>query len=432
MSVPLDRLVKSLSRTGMTRFFLNLFDEFPDLLMKDMTVEAVRPGRSIKIAGRWVENFGSDSFLGLDQDRRVQKAIKRGTRTWGTHNGTSRAFSKVLPQLEAEQKIAAWMKTEASLIFPSVSLTNMGVLPALVTRNDVIVGDQFAHNSIEEGMKIAKARGVRTAKFAHNNVADLARVLEELRPYHHAVIAIDGVYSMSGVLPPLREFQNVALQNNAILYVDDAHGTGVLGKRGQGTVRDALGNYENTLVVGSLSKAFSCLGGFIACSAAAQEVIKLRSNPIIFGGPVPPPYLEAICAVLDILNAPEYEHIRAQLDANVRQLRSGVNKLRLMAIGGLVPILSVLVGSEENTMAAGRILFERGYYVQSVIFPAVPHGAGVLRIQINANHSPAAIDGLLAALAELQQELPLPNSDDSDVIPMPVMPAEIEVESIVA
>jgi 7-keto-8-aminopelargonate synthetase-like enzyme len=416
----------------MTRFFLNLFDEFPDLLMKDMTVEAVRPGRSIKIAGRWVENFGSDSFLGLDQDRRVQKAIKRGTRTWGTHNGTSRAFSKVLPQLEAEQKIAAWMKTEASLIFPSVSLTNMGALPALVTRNDVIVGDQFAHNSIEEGMKIAKARGVRTAKFAHNNVADLARVLKELRPYQHAVIAIDGVYSMSGVLPPLREFQSVAMKNDAILYVDDAHGTGVLGKKGRGTVRDALGNYENTLVVGSLSKAFSCLGGFIACSAAAQEVIKLRSNPIIFGGPVPPPYLEAICTVLDILNAPEYEQIRDQLDANVRQLRTGVNKLRLMAIGGLVPILSVLVGSEENTMAAGRTLFERGYYVQSVIFPAVPHGAGVLRIQINANHSPAAIDGLLAALADLQQEMPLPNSDDSDVIPMPVMPAEIEVESIVA
>ena len=166
MPVPLDRLVNSLSRTGMTRYFLNLFDEFPDLLMKDMTVEAMRPGRVIKIAGRWVTNFASDSFLGLDQDPRVQKAIKRGTRIWGTHNGTSRAFSKVFPQLQAEEGIAAWMGTEASLIYPSVSLANMGALPALVTRNDVIVADQFAHNSIDEGTKIAKARGVRTAKFA--------------------------------------------------------------------------------------------------------------------------------------------------------------------------------------------------------------------------------------------------------------------------
>jgi 7-keto-8-aminopelargonate synthetase-like enzyme len=432
MPVPLDRLVNSLSRTGMTRFFLNLFDEFPDLLMKDMTVEAVRPGRVIKIAGRWVTNFGSDSFLGLDQDRRVQKAIKRGTRIWGTHNGTSRAFSKVLPQLEAEKRIAAWMGTEASLIYPSVSLANMGALPALVTRSDVIVADQFAHNSIDEGTKIAKARGVRTAKFAHNSVTDLAKVLEELRPYRHAVIAIDGVYSMSGALPPLREFQAVALRNDAVLYVDDAHGTGVLGNGGRGTVRDALGNYENTIVVGSLSKAFSCLGGFIACSAAAQEVLKLRSSPIIFGGPVPPPYLEAICTVISILNAPGYEDLRAQLDANVRHLREGMNELGLVVIGGLVPIVSVLVGSDENTMASGRFLFERGHYVQSVIFPAVPHGAGVLRIQINANHPPTAIDGLLASLAELQQEMPLPNCDDSDVIPMPDMPAEIEVESIVA
>jgi 7-keto-8-aminopelargonate synthetase-like enzyme len=432
MPVPLDRLVNSLSRTGMTRYFLNLFDEFPDLLMKDMTVEAMRPGRVIKIAGRWVTNFASDSFLGLDQDPRVQKAIKRGTRIWGTHNGTSRAFSKVFPQLQAEKGIAAWMGTEASLIYPSVSLANMGALPALVTRNDVIVADQFAHNSIDEGTKIAKARGVRTAKFAHNSVADLAKVLKELRPYRHAVIAIDGVYSMSGVLPPLREFQAVALQNDAVLYVDDAHGTGMLGKRGRGTVRDALGDYENTVVVGSLSKAFSCLGGFIACSAAAQEVFKVRSSPIIFGGPVPPPYLEAICTVLSILNAPDYESLRAQLDANVRHLRTGMNELGLVAVGGLVPIVSVLVGPEESTMAAGRFLFERGNYVQSVIFPAVPHGAGVLRIQINANHSPAAIDRLLASLAELQQEMPLPNSYDNDMIQMSDLPPDIEVESIVA
>src|SRR5205085_6149523 len=100
--------------------------------------------------------------------------------------------------------------------------------------------------------------------------------------------------------PPLHDFQQVARKHNAFLYVDDAHGTGVLGKQGRGTVLDALGSYKNTLVVGSLSKAFSCLGGFIACSSEAKDVLKLRSNPIIFGGPVPPPYLEAVCTVADI------------------------------------------------------------------------------------------------------------------------------------
>lgn len=431
MSFPLDRLITSLSRTGMTRFFRRLFDDYPDLLMKNQTVEAVGPGRTFKIAGRWVMNFGSDSFLGLDQDSRVQDAIERGVRNWGTHNGSSRAFSSVQPNVVAEEKLAAWMGTEAALIYPSVTLANQGALPGLVTRHDVIVADQFAHNSIDEGMKIAKGRGVRAAKFAHNDPADLARVLAELRPYRHAVIAVDGVYSMSGELPLLREFQHVAMGADAVLYVDDAHGTGVLGERGRGTVRDALGNYDNTLVVGSLSKAFSCFGGFIACSRAVKEVLQLRSNSLIFGGPVPPPYLEAVCAVLDILNSPEYHGIRGRLDANVRHFIEGANGLGLVVMGGLVPIVSILVGAEETTLQAGRFLFEQGYYVQSVIFPAVPHGAGVLRIQVNANHDLGAIDGLLAALGRLKQALPLPDAD-SGVISFPTVSAGGLAKSIPA
>ena len=422
MTAPLDRLIGSLGRTGMTRFFRRLFDDYPDLLMKDQTVEAVRPDRTFKLAGKWVANFGSDSFLGLDQDPRVQEAVERGVRDWGTHNGSSRAFSSVEPNARAEQKLAAWMGTEDALIYPSVTLANQGALPGLVTRHDVLVADQFAHNSIDEGLKIAKARGVRTAKFAHNDPADLARILNTLRPYRHAVIAMDGVYSMSGELPPLREFQKLALANDAVLYVDDAHGTGVLGEQGRGTVREALGDYENTLVVGSLSKAFSCFGGFIACSRAAKDVVKLRSNSLIFGGPVPPPYLEAVCVVVDILASPEYARLRTKLDANVRQLIDGARGLGLGVIGGLVPIVSVLVGPEETTLRAGRFLFERGFYVQSVIFPAVPHGSGVLRIQVNANHAPAQIDGLLGALGELKRVMPLPEPGAGGVIRFPGWP----------
>ena len=432
MTVPLDRLITSLSRTGMTRFFQKLFQDFPDLLMKDLTVEAVRPDRTFKLGGRWVSNFGSDSFLGFDQDERVQEAVERGVREWGTHNGSSRAFSSVAPNVLAEEKIAAWLGTEASLIYPSVTLANVGALPGLVTRHDVIVSDQFAHNSIDEGTRIAKARGVRTAKFAHNDADDLERTLAGLRPYRHAIIAIDGVYSMSGQLPPLRDFQRVAMQNDAILYVDDAHGTGVLGGQGRGTVLDALGSYDNTLVIGSLSKAFSCLGGFVAGPKAACELLKLRSNSLIFGGPVPPPYLEAVCTVVDILRSGEYPRIRARLDANVRQLAEGAARLGLVVMGGLVPIVSVLVGPEEATLQAGRFLFESGYYVQSVIFPAVPHGSGVLRIQVNANHDPAAIDGLLGALAALKRAVQLPEPGVSGVVRFPTVPAGQYAESIPA
>lgn len=418
MSLPIDRQFATLARTGMTRFFQKLFEDYPELLMKDQTVEAVREDRTFKIGGKWVVNFGSDSFLGMDQHPRVKAAIERGVQDWGSHNGSSRAFSSVKPNVVAEERIAAWMGTEAALIYPSVTLANISVLPGIATRHDVIVSDQMAHNSIEEGMKIAKARGVRTAKFNHNDTADLLRVLKELRPYRHAVIAVDGVYSMSGAQPPLKELQKLAIENDAILYVDDAHGTGVLGEQGRGTVREALGNYDNTLVIGSLSKAFSCLGGYVACTALAQQVLKLRSNAIIFGGPVPPAYLEAVIAVLDVLGSPEYEVIRRRLDSNVHELIKGAKDLGLTVLGGRVPIVSVLIGTEDHTLQAGRFLFERGYYVQSVIFPAVPHGAGVLRIQINSTHAPEQIEGLLDAIAAMKALLRLPEAQ-GEVIPLP-------------
>jgi 7-keto-8-aminopelargonate synthetase-like enzyme len=410
MSAPLDRLITALAGTGMTRFFRRLFDDYPDLLMKDQTVEEVGPDRAIKLGGRWVTNFGSDSFLGLDQDARVKTAVERGVRAWGTHNGSSRAFASVEPNVRAERKIAEWLGTESALIYPSVTLANTGALPGLVTRQDVLVADQFAHNSIDEGLKLAKARGVRTVKFAHNDPAALEEALRALEPYRHAVVAVDGVYSMSGRLPPLAEFRRVARERSACLYVDDAHASGVLGAHGRGTVLDALGDYDNVLTVGSLSKGFSCLGGFVAGKQDAIDVLKLRSNSLIFGGPVPPPYLEAICTVVEILSSAEYPVIRAKLDANVRRLAEGAKRLGLAVMGGLVPIISVLVGAEEATLKAGKFLYEHGHYVQSVVFPAVPHGAGVLRMQVNANHTPEQIDGLLTALAALKQTTPLPES----------------------
>jgi 7-keto-8-aminopelargonate synthetase-like enzyme len=394
----------------MTRFFRRLFDDYPDLLMKDLTVDEIGPDRLIKLGGRWVTTFGSDSFLGFDQDARVKTAVERGVRAWGTHNGGSRAFASVAPNVRAEQKIADWLGTESALVYPSVTLANTGALPGLVTRHDVLVADQFAHNSIDDGLKLAKARGTRTAKFSHNDPSALEEALNALKPYRHAVVAIDGVYSMSGALPPLAEFRRIAAANGACLYVDDAHATAVLGAHGRGTVLDALGDYNNVLTVGSLSKGFSCLGGFVAGPQAAIDVLKLRSNPLIFGGPVPPPYLEAVCTVLDILASDEYHAIRARLDANVRRLSEGAKQLGLAVLGGLVPIVSVLVGAEEATLKAGKFLYERGCYVQSVVFPAVPHGAGVLRMQVNANHAPEQIDDLLSALDALAQSTALPTT----------------------
>jgi 7-keto-8-aminopelargonate synthetase-like enzyme len=215
---------------------------------------------------------------------------------------------------------------------------------------------------------------------------------------------------MTGALPPLAQLNEVCLKRNAVLYVDDAHGTAVQGTKGRGTVLDALGNYDNTLVVGSLSKGFSCFGGFIGCKREFKTLLKIRSNTFIFGGPVPPAYLDAICVVCDILTSNEYEQIHGRLVSNTHRFTQGALKLGLVVLGGTTPIVSILVGDEDVTLKAGRFLFENGFYVQSVTFPAVPYHGGVLRIQVNANHRPEAIDGLLNALAELQREHQLPSS----------------------
>ncbi len=411
-ATPMQQLAGVLRQNGLIRFIEHFAELFPTSHLKDLTVDELGPNRSMRVGGREVTNFGSDSFLGLDQDPRVQEAICRGVRRWGTHNGASRAFASVRANVEAEEKLAAWLGTPATLIYPSVTLANLGAIPGLVGRQDLLVVDEQAHNSIQEGARIAKANGVRVVTFGHCDPAALEKVLSSAGEYRIALVALDGVYSMSGELPPLAALNEVAMARRAALYVDDAHGTAVIGSHGRGTVLDALGNYDNALVVGSLSKGFSCAGGFIGCTREFQLLLKMRSNTYIFGGPVVPAYLEAVCTVCDILLSPEYELLIARLRRNVEHLTRGLQKLGLVVMGGRVPIVSVLVGDEADTLTAGNYLFEQGFYVQSVTFPAVPYHAGVLRIQINANHLTESIDALLEAMGRLQQQMGLPRAED--------------------
>lgn len=411
MTEPMRRLAETLRKSSIVRFLDHFAHQFPESHMKDLVVDELGPGRSMVVGGRRVVNFGSDSFLGLDRDPRVMAALERGVHAWGTHNGASRAFASVRANAQAEERLARWLGTEGVLIYPSVTLANVGAIPALMGRNDLLVLDSRAHNSIQEGAKIAGANGAEVVRFANCDPEALEKVLAVAGPRRASVVAVDGVFSMSGALAPLAELNEVALRHGAVLYVDDAHATGTIGPKGRGTVPESLGRFDNALVAGSLSKAFSCFGGFVGCPAGMKELLKMRSSTFVFGGPVPPPYLEAILTVLDIVESDDYEEIRGRLDANIRQLAGGMARLGLAVLGGRPPIVSALVGDEADTLAAGRFLFDRGYYVQSVVFPAVPYRAGVLRIQANANHTPEMVDGLLGALESLQRVAPLPGPD---------------------
>jgi 7-keto-8-aminopelargonate synthetase-like enzyme len=405
-SPTLERLSARLKRHKVTRIGIEFLDRCADIHLKDLVIDEMDDHRHARIGGHRVVNFGSDSFLGLDRDERVQKALVEALPTWGTHNGASRAFSSVALCAEAERRLAQWLQVEDTLIFPSVTLANVGIIPALAGKGDVLVVDRLSHDSIHQGTRIAMANGAKVIEL-HPCRGD---ALESLLAHEGActITAVDGVYSMTGKVPPLAELDEVTRRLGGILYCDDAHGTGVVGVRGRGAASQSLPSLRHVLVVGSLSKAFSCMGAFITCSKELKRILKIRSSTFIFGGPVPPPYLAAICAVCDILDSPEGDDLLLRLRGLVKRLTDGLALLDLIVGGGAAPIVSVQVGDIEDTFAAGKWLFDRGYYVQSATYPAVGLTEGLLRVQVNANHSAEQIDGLLNAFADLKRHFKLP------------------------
>jgi 7-keto-8-aminopelargonate synthetase-like enzyme len=409
----LERLDAHLRRDRTTRLGISFFEHFHDIHLKDLVLDSLDDQRRMTLGGRTLWNFGSDSFLGLDRHPAVQQAMIDAVKPWGTHNGASRAFSSVRLCEEAERRLAAWLGVEDTFISPSVTLANAGLIPAVTRPDDLLVVDRQSHDSIQQAAKVAAANGAKLRELHPCHPGRLEELLTA-EEFPSAIVAVDGVYSMTGRIPPLAELDRVTRSHGGVLYVDDAHGTGVVGPGGRGAAFLSLGSLRDILMVGSLSKAFSCMGAFMTCPSELKGILKLRTSTFIFGGPVPPPYLAAVLAVCDILESPEYDEILGRLRARMRQLTDGIHALGLSVLGGEAPIISIIIGDIERTFEAGKWLFDRGYYVQSATYPAVPINGGLLRIQVNANHTIEAVDGLLGAIADLKKEFRLADSGNGN------------------
>lgn len=401
-----QQLTAHLSRDRIVRLAMLFLDNMPDIHLKDLRVDAMDEQRRMRVGDHVLTNFGSDSFLGLDRHPAVQRALIETAARWGTHNGASRAFCSVSLCEEAEYRLARWLGVEDTLIFPTVTLANIGLIPGIAAKGDLLVVDRQSHDTIHQAAKIAAADGAILEEVHPLSAESLERILEKSSAKNR-VVAVDGVYSMTGKIPPLKQIDEVTRRYGGILYVDDAHGTAVVGPRGRGAACLSLGSLDQVLMVGSLSKAFSCMGAFVTCNSKLKRLLKFRSSTFIFGGPVPPPYLAAVCAVCDILESSEYDLLLERLQGLMQRLIAGVRALGLQVLGGEAPIVSVVIGDIEQTLHAGKWLFDRGYYVQSATYPAVPLNGGLLRILVNANHSDQALDGLLAALAEMKEHFQL-------------------------
>ena len=374
-------------------------------------------GRAVKIGGRWYSDFASANYLGLDLHPAVQAAIFDAIRRWGTHPSWTRAVASPQIYEDLEQEIAKLIGAHDVLVFPTVTLLHSGVLPVLAGGDGVIILDRAAHNSMQEAAQLAGTRGTVVDRFDHNDPHDLERRLEFHRERPRKIIAIDGVYSMSGAYPPLQEFARLARKHGARLYVDDAHGLGVIGEnptpdnpygdKGNGVVRYFGLRYGDDIVyVGGMSKAFSSMAAFVSCADDAEKRRLTMASTAIFSGPCPTASLASALVGLKISQGQEGAAIRRRLLGLTEQLVEGARALGFAVDNNeLFPLVSVKIGTVPDVVKACNILWEHGILITPAVFPAVPMDRGALRFTVTAANTEEQVQSAVEALREVREEV---------------------------
>ncbi len=389
---------------------------FKGMPQYDVTALEVR-GRQIRVSdSHWVTDFASCNYLGLDLDPEMTETVASSIRAWGVHPSWCRLVASPELYVALEERLAALVGTEAAVILPTVTLISIGVIPALAGRGGVIFLDKAGHETMYEGAKIARDSGATLVSFPQGDMTALRELLEQHRDNPRKVILVDGVYSMTGDYANIEGLSELAAEYDAIVYVDDAHGWGVVGElpsaerpfgiRGNGIVRHFARSYDNVLYVGGCSKAYSSLAAFVACSRRMQEFIKTFATPYDLSGPCPTASLATLWQGLEINDA------RGDL------LRDRLWALTQRAIGGLrelgfevdnrsgFPIVSVRIGDQAVLEQSAKLLFDRGILVTVCPFPMVRQGDETHRITVTAANTGDEVEQLLSAFAAVRELMP--------------------------
>ena len=358
-------------------------------------------GTHVVVHGRRLVMAGSNNYLGLTHDPRVIEASREATARYGTGCTGSRFLNGTLTLHEQlEERLARFVGKEACITSGTGFQTNVGALGALASRGDLIFGDRDNHASLIDGCRLAFSKLV---KYRHNDVEDLERLLKETPCEGGRLIVTDGVFSMLGDLAPLREITELARRHEARIMVDDAHAVGVLGAHGRGTPEHFGVEAEVDLVVGTFSKSFACLGGFVAGPAEVIDYLKHASRSVVFSASMPPGNVGTVLGCLDIIES-EPER-RERLWANVRRMKTGFDDLGFEVIDHGSPILSIVIGTDVATFDFNRRLFEEGVFVNPVVPPAVPEGKSLLRTSYMATHTDEDLDLILGAFKRVGERL---------------------------
>jgi len=355
-------------------------------------------GSSVVTHGKRRVMIGSNNYLGLTHHPRVQASAKRAIDRFGTGCTGSRFLNgNLILHEELEERLAAFLNKEACLVFSTGFLSNQGAISAIMGRNDVIYSDRENHASIIEGTRVAVGD---TLKFKHNNMEDLERVLETSRSkYEGALIVADGVFSMSGDIFNLPRAVELAEKYRCRLYIDDAHSIGVLGPKGQGTEFHFNLSNKVDLLMGTFSKSFASIGGFIAGSKDVIHYIKHKSRPFMFSAAMPP---AAAATVLECLNIVEEEpeHLE-NLWKNARKMSKGLVEMGYNTLNSQTPVIPLLIGDDFMAFSFTQKLYEHGVFATPVVRPAVPEGCALIRTSYMASHTDQDLDYVLGVLNDL-------------------------------
>ncbi len=356
-------------------------------------------GASLVVEGRRCLNFCSNDYLGLASDPRLARAAQKALDASGTGSGAAALVSGYNAEhARLEEELADFVGRPRALLFSTGWAANLGLLRALLGREDRLIADELNHASLIDGGRLS---GAHYERVPHADLPAIEQVLQSGQGQGHTALVTDSVFSMDGDLADLPALATLCERYEATLIVDDAHGLGVLGEGGRGalhTYTPALTSDDVPVYVATLGKSVGAAGAFVAGSEALIEYLIQRARTWVFSTAPPPAIAAAAREGLRIIRS-EPER-RERLAANIERFRRGAEQLGLPPSGSLTAIQPLVLGDAARALALSRYLYERGYWVAAIRPPTVPKGTSRLRITLSAAHEPEQIDGLLAAIAE--------------------------------
>jgi 8-amino-7-oxononanoate synthase len=379
-------IAKEVMKTGYYPYFIPLSDT---------------EGTEVTIDGRRLIMIGSNNYLGLTTHPRVRQAAIEAVHKYGTSCTGSRFLNGTLGlHKQLERELADFVGKEAALVFSTGYQTNVGTISALVGRSDVVITDKEDHASIVDGCHLAAGKMLR---FRHSDMASLERTLAKCEPDQGKLVVVDGIFSMGGDVAPLPEIVPLCKQYNARLMVDDAHSIGVLGENGRGTAA-CFGLTEGVdLIMGTFSKSFASLGGFIAGDEPVVHYIQHHARSLIFSAAMPAANVAACMAALEVMRT---EPERPQrLMAIADKMREGFQGLGYNTGASETPIIPIVIGDDMPTFMLWRALFDAGVYTNAIIPPAVPPNQSLLRTSYMATHTNEQMDRVLELFERVGKEV---------------------------